>query len=181
MTYNKSRGAVYRHRAYLDAMLNGRKTLSWPSSNPNSLAYKIREALAAAQEYEIFERYHELKHLYRISVNGGWVEAVYLGPEDDPISGLLARKPQRMRIEEASSVQAVVGACIELHERAVELFFPNVIVEDEENLAPLFRWGARHMPPWKIIHHGEEGLTMTRRPDVDKEFIWTPERLKDED
>lgn len=174
MSYNTSKGVIKRSQAYLDAMLEARRTHSWPADHPFQLAYKIREAMYAVQKYSEYARYHDLREFFRIRPGTGWVEAQYIGP---PIGGITTYTPQSMQVSEATDIRHVVGACIKFGVKADELVFPNAQL-NVEDLKMLYKWSHKeeHGPIWHIIFH-DPGVTMTRRHGVDKLFIWTPEEV----
>lgn len=179
MTYNTSKAVVYRNIRYLDDMLSARQTLTWPVSVPKELAYRIRESLYAARQHEEFLRFHILYDWYRVRTKPGYVEVEYIGPPTEITSEsggstphtVFAPKP--MVVPEADSVEAIVGACIKLKVRADELNFPSVHLTYDE-LYVLFRWGSTEVPPWKLINHDEQGITLTRRKNVEEAFLWQP-------
>lgn len=169
MPYNTSRAVVTRNKRFLDDMLEGKRTLTWPAENPEQMARKIREALAAVMKYPDLQRYHDLKAFYRLRPGLAWVEAEYIGPP----AGSDTYTPRSMQIPEATTYQHVVGACIKFGAKADELVFPNVHASDKELLA-LYEWGrSEEHVEWKLIFH-DPGVTMTRRRQVDKLFLWRP-------
>lgn len=174
MPYNTSKAVVNRSKAYLDAMLAGRKTLTWPTDKPQKLAYRIREVLYAVRKHAEYEAYHDLPDFYRIRVRQGYVEAEYLGPELNATTPYI---PTTMDIPQVEEVHGVVGACIKFGSKSDEIHFPNAILEDGERLA-LYRWGQGETPKWKLISHEDKGVTMTRRK-VESVFLWEPEEGDD--
>jgi hypothetical protein len=173
MVYNISKGVVHRSQRYLDDMLNAGKTLTWPTRKPSVLAYKIREALFAAQKHPEFTPYHKLKSWYRIHTRSGWVEAEYVGP----ISGSNdVHAPEGMTLSAYRTVEELVGACIKFERKADEIYFPNANLGEEQKEL-LYKWGGG--AGWKLIDHGETGVTMTRKDDVEELFLWKPEDKND--
>lgn len=170
MPYNTSRRVVERNRGYLDAMVNARRTLTWPTTNPEKLAYRVREALAAARKYPEYGLYHELSIFYKIRVMSGWVEAEYIGPAPEQTT---PSSLANMSVEEVEDANGVVGACIKFGSRTDELHFPNAVMEKNE-LHAVYSWGRNNKPRWKLIAHGDKGVTMTRK-DVEEAFLWTPD------
>ncbi len=166
MPYNISKGVVHRGKRYLDDMLEARKTLTWPTHDAKILSYKIREALFAAQKHPEFEPYHCLKSWFRIRDKKGWVEAEYIGPMG-PNSGT---HPEGYTQPDVTEVHAVVGACIKFGGLADEILFPNAVLTDDDKKM-IFVWGQEM--GWKLIDHGEAGVTMTTK-DVDPLYLWKP-------
>lgn len=168
MPYNKSRGSVNRHLRYLEDMAMARRTLTWPAENPEATARKLREAMAAAETFPDFNRFHKLRSFYKIRVQTGFVEAHYIGPvrpEDYKVF-----TPERRVVPEVEDVHGVVGACIQLKAQADELNFPRAVLS-EEDLHALWAWA--HGEKWKLINHDGAGVTLTRRA-VDDIYVWKP-------
>ena len=168
MPYNISKGAVHRSLRYLDDMKENRKTLTWPTHDAKVLSYKIREALYACMKHPEFQAYHHLKAAYRIRNRGGWVEAEYVGM---PESTTGVQAPEGYNQPDITDVQSVVGACINLERLADEILFPNAVMDEGDKFA-LFTWGGGQ--GWKLIDHGEAGVTMTKK-DVEDIFLWKPD------
>ena len=116
---------------YLEDMLTAKRTISWPVSDPELVARRIREALYASRCHEDFRNYHKLKEWFRLRSRPGWVEAEYIGPL---VGATPVYSPGSMTIGEADDVNGVVGACIKLAAKAEELHFPNARLSDEEQL-----------------------------------------------
>ncbi len=179
MPYNISKGVVHRNQRFLDDMLHGKKTLTWPAHDSGILAYKIREALFAAQRHPEFMPYHVLKNWYRIHARLGWVEAEYIGPI---ISEQDVQAPTNLTLGRYTSVEEIVGACIKFVRTADELHFPDAQLSVEDRTM-LYRWGKTNIekgqPDWNLIDHGEGGVTMTRKKGVEEMFLWKPEESND--
>jgi hypothetical protein len=168
--YNTSKACVVRYLRYLQDMAEARTTLTWPASDSEIFARKLREAMAAARHHEEFGYLHDLKDFFRIRPRSGWVEAEYIGP---PEKKSVPRVPDRMEVKEATSAPGVVGACIKFAARANEIHFPNAITSEDDKLA-IYNWGLGEVPQWKLISHDDKGVTMTRKRAVDKTFLWKP-------
>ena len=174
MVYNTSQACVRRHERYLQDMLQAEATLTWPASDAEVFARKLREAMFAAQKHPEYTHFHRLRDLYRIRPMNGWVEAQWLGPP----AAVKASKPTLMRIEEAINAQGVVGACIKFAPKGNEINFPNAVLTEDEKLA-VYAWGMGEVPQWQLISHDNEGVTMTRKP-VDQVFLWKPPEKEDD-
>ncbi|KKL91267.1 hypothetical protein LCGC14_1896350 [marine sediment metagenome] len=172
MVYNISKAVVHRNQRYLDDMLESKSTLTWPTHDAKTLTYKIREALYAAQKHPEFRQYHPLKNWFRIRSRGGggWVEAEYIGPIQNSLGDV--HTPEGYVEPDVVDVESIVGSCIKLSHFANEIFFPKANLSNEGRLA-LYRWGKKE--DWKLIDHGPEGVTMTRKRGVDELFLWSPE------
>lgn len=163
-------------RRYLDDMLYGRRTMTWPADDGDRLARRIREAINTAKRYEDFGIYHELGSWYTIHNRKTWVEAEWKGI----ITGTGNREgahivhipePKRVLIEVTTADQ-VVGACIKMGAETEEFHFPNVVMTPNE-LKAVHLWGKDHNG-WKLIYHEDAGITMTRR-QVDEIYLWHPD------
>lgn len=171
MTYNISKSVVVRMKRYLDDMLEAKRNLTWPSERPDSLAYRIREALAAVQHYDDYTRYHDLRHNFQISAQQGYVEAKWIGiggVNDPEATEVLA--PDRIVLDEIESIQGVVGSAVKMEARADEIYYPNVHPTETEKRV-LYDWTKQTR--WKFIDQEDEGITLTRRR-VDDILIWQP-------
>jgi len=173
MPYNKSKACVRRMMPFLAVMKESKQTVTWPVKNGQAkFAYKLREAMDTVTLHPEFEQFHFLKDNYRIHPRSGWVEAEWIGVDAD-IAQIAT--PALLEIPEALDAQGVVGACIKFGIRADELHFPNARLNDNERLA-IYQWGrnAELGPHWKLISHGDRGVTMTRKSGVSEIFLWEP-------
>lgn len=182
--YNTSTKVVRRLERYLQDMDEARRSVEWATSDPDRLAYRIREALAAAREHEDeFPSYAELQHLFQIQSREGKVRARYIGIDqiEDQEPGSTSASPtpsgpERMTVDhELVSATGVVGAALKFKNSSEELFFPNARLSTDE-LTAVWRWTQGN--DWKLIEHEGKGLTLTKG-EVSEALLWTPEEGED--
>lgn len=158
-------------KRYLDDMLESKRNLTWPSERPDSLAYRIREGMAAAQHYDEFTRYHELRANFQISAQKGYVEARWIGAGGwgrEQEEEVLA--PDRLVLDEVTSIQGVVGAAVKMEARADEIYFPKVQPTEAQKKV-LYDWTQGNR--WVFLDQEDQGITLTRRR-VDDMLVWRP-------
>jgi hypothetical protein len=172
MGYNTSRACVHRQLKYLTDMLGSKSNLPWPSKDPVRDAQAIREAMHAALHYPEFSHFHHLCNNWRIRAKERWVLGEYIGP---PADLTITHATPSITVREATDYLGAAGACIRFSLEAEEIHFPNVH-PDKEQLLSLYNWGlvVEDGPPWHLIYHDDEGITMTRREEA-KDFFWKPE------
>lgn len=177
MGYNISRHSVLRHRPQLDQLLETKQSVMFKSPRPERLAYRLRQAVAAASQLEEFSKYAELRVLYkfRVEVEQKAVIAEYQAVSEGEIIGQMSsiKRPGRKVLPEAMSLMDVIGAGLKF-ENEEELHFPNVWLELEER-ERLFKWTSD--TTWSYISHEDAGLTLTKKP-VPEEVKWTPQTEK---
>lgn len=189
MGYNLTIGPPRRMEDYLKKLLHRKETIRFATDDPHSLAYKLREAIAASAEHERFIQYAKLKDMYKFRNQGDHVLAEYqrtfpqervdgkdLAPEldeddDAPEAPEPEPGPSEMEVPEAESLTEVVSFVLERGGQYSELIFPNATL-----MTPHLRrlHGFTKDRDWSIIERGEEGITLTRR-EVPEEITWTPE------
>ena len=164
MSYNLSRASVERMRHYLDVLLEpGSHTFA--AENPSSLAYRLREAMMAAEGVEAFSHYAGLRGKHRIRVRPGKVICEAIGVERALIDG--AYPISSMHVEDAKTLVAVLGAASK-YSSCHELVFPNATLTFE-NRKVLFDWTTDK--EWKFVDHEGAGLTLTKH-EVDADLLW---------
>ena len=168
MPYNTSKAVVHRSRRYLDEMLRAGKSITFPTSDPKRLAYRLREAIYTTTRYKDFTIYHPLHENFRIRPKSGWVEAEYIGP---PTDVSLDAEAAVFTVAEVTSLNEVVGAVIKFGSRIEEIHFPNARLSLAD-LRVIWEWG--HKDGWNLIWHDDLGITITRRQGVSEEFFWSP-------
>lgn len=191
MGYNTTIGPPRRMEAYLKKLLNRKETIRFATDDPHSLAYRLREAIYASQFHEKYEEYYKLRDMYTFRDKGDHVLADYqrvfpveaiegedeapeledIEPEDAPEYRPDDEGPTKMEVPEAESVMEVVNVAINRGEEYRELVFPNATLM-AQHLERLH--GFTESNDWKIISHGEDGVTLTRE-QVPDEITWTPD------
>lgn len=175
MGYNKSYGPIRRMQKYLDALLSSRRTMDFAAQEPAKLAYRLREAIAASEEWDRYEKYTVLKDWYRFECEEGHVRARYqlrVEPIEMKSKASETREVSTMpevTVTEATTVTAVVGAGLKFNSHD-EIRFPNAVLTPEEKLT-LWKWCQTS--GWEIIDHEEAGLTLTRK-DVSEAILFRP-------
>ena len=164
MSYNLSRASVERMRHYLDVLLEpGSHT--FPTDNPSSLSYRLREALMAAEGHDAFAKYAGLRGKHRIRVRPGVVICEAIGR---PVSLVDGSYPiASMHVEEAKNLVSVLGAATK-YSHCHELIFPHANLTTEEK-GKLFEWTKEK--EWQFIDHEGAGLTLTKH-EVDPDLLF---------
>lgn len=165
MSYNLSRASVERMRHYLEVLLEpGSHTFA--DENPSSLAYRLREAIMAAEGNEAFAHYANLRGRHRIRVRPGKIiceaishGAVRLVDGAYPISS--------MHVEDVKDLVAVLGAAAK-YSHCHELIFSNAFLTFADRQV-LFDWTTDK--DWQFIDHEGAGLTLTKH-EVDPDLLW---------
>lgn len=114
--YNLSEKAVERMKAELDLLISG-KELRFPSEEPHTLAYRIREAIAAAKYHKI-KPYADLSYMFTLGPDHVLARPrgqrrLVSGPVEEP----------RATYPDAESEYQVVAECTKA--TLTELHFPN--------------------------------------------------------
>lgn len=158
MAYSRTTRSIARVQPQLNAMIEAKTSIEWPSDEPQKLAFKLREAIAAAKtlamkDQETFGPYAALAARYTIRCKAGKVVA-----EPRELFGVLAVEAMRskMQIETAVSLLEVLGAAIQ--HRADEMVFPNAENWNEEDLIRLHKWTVQNSY-FMIVG---DGITLTK-------------------
>lgn len=170
MSYNISKTGIDKMLHYLDILVESELSeVVFETENPPQLAYRMREAMFAAQNYSDYSQYHGLRQEYRVFVN---VHAVTC--RRGMLKGEHLRQPAReigsIHLAEINLLTGVLGAAIRF-KIAKQLVFPNVKLIHEDKMR-LYEWVATR--DWQYIDHRGEGLTLTKN-EVDEDLLWTPE------
>jgi hypothetical protein len=177
MGYALSRSSVIRNREQLEQLLQMQTTLVFKTANPQRLAYKLREAIAAAQMFEEFSDLASIRHMYKFKARSGEVIALYdyePSTEGQTIEGKrFERKPpvpEKKVVPGVINLVEILVAAIKMMEES-EILFPNAAISEEDK-GKMFEWAVENS--WKFIDHGEGGLTLTRKK-VPEEILWKPQ------
>lgn len=173
MGYNESYGTVRRMKRHLDELFRRQETVDFSSDEPKSLAYKLREAIHAAQFWDQYEHYHQLKEYFQFEVRPDRVRCRFMSPEPVTISDSQGKtrdeETDKMIVNDVDSLMAVIGAAME-HENESEIFFPSAVLLDPDKSR---LHGFAKDSGWKIIDHEEGGVTLTKK-EIPEEIQWTP-------
>jgi hypothetical protein len=157
MAYNRTHKSILRVKSYLDAMVSARSSLEWAADEPQKLAFKLREAIAAARAFTIkdntYAPYASLAARFMIKCLPGKVIA--LPRETFGVQALEALR-SRMTVNGVSSLLEVMGAAIE--HNAEELYFPSAENWPDADILKLYNWATQKS---YFIIVGE-GITLTR-------------------
>jgi len=183
MGYKLTTNPVKRQLHLLEQLAASRETLSIPTTNPRRLAYKIREAIAAAGEHSQYETLHSsISGRFKFREVTGAVIADCVEPDlptigmpiGEPSPSLPPARPEKKTLPDAATLIEVLAGALKFPDES-ELFFPGISLKTTERLK-LYNWAEPK--GWKYIDHsagdGEGGLTLTKR-EVAEEILWTPE------
>ena len=171
MGYSTSIRAVKKMENYLTQMVNSSEKITWVTDDPSQLAYRILNAFHAAkynalnsrkEPVEPYASYARLKSKFTIKTGKGTViaEPTEIIPFEAIKHGL-----NRITIPNLSTHLEVIGAA--LAHKAPEMFFPNVVDEDE--LPLIYVWGSKH---GYYLIPSDDGLTLTQTDPG--ELAWNP-------
>lgn len=189
MGYNLTMHSFRRNKAQLDQMLKHKMTLRFPTSNPKRLAYKLREAIRAAGEFEETRHYFDaLSKTYQFHEHHGYIIAEYVGigePESigEPIEEIPLPKapvqktasqkplqaPPKKTVPDATVIIDVMAVAMSL-EHEEEIYFPNVVVVDSDKIK-IYNW-ANDLG-WKYLDHEDRGITLTKK-EIPDDILWSP-------
>lgn len=161
MGYSRNPKMIERSRTFLDAMLAAKDDIAWNSENSHMLGYYIREALTLAKRFDIAP-YNELKDKFIIKDKGDRVVA-----ELRLRIPVLRHATGKLTLSELTSVQEIVGACIE--HKSEEMYFPNASLS-EDDVKTLHTWTEKNN--YFIISAPGGELTVTRKDPGD--IKWMP-------
>ena len=163
MTYSRSTRSVERVRQILDDMLLIDGERAWPSKNAVQLAYHLREAMTAASHILEFRQYAGLKERFIVRVRNN---EVVIEPRIKSAYEGVKYASSKLSLEDVTEVTEAIGAATK--HKVEELHLPN-FVNDEEELAKLFRW--TELNSLHIISHYGAGITLSRRHPGDLKWI----------
>lgn len=196
MGYYISRHSIVRHVPQLEYLLSASErglSVTFETSHPQRLAYRLRQALKSAEEYPEFTHFRPLSSLYIFKVpDSHTVKAEYQGidsfefvdirpggsgEENDVIRA--ERAPDAPFYDDAAparfdlvvDLMGVMSVVISSEE--AELQFPNVILSPDEK-SRLYSWTQDAEAEWTYIDNGSNGITLTKKP-VPPGVEWTPE------
>ncbi len=166
MGYNLSKGPLVRMERYLQDMSQSRSSLRWITVRPQSLAYKIREAMHGAKHHKEYEHYDKLRHIFKIRESPKCVEAIYIGTEYiEPTA------PTKLEVDmEITLAIGIVGSVIKLGAQTNEIHFTDANLTEEESES-LYKWTS--VNGWTYINHYDGTVTVTQKV-VDPDIIWSP-------
>jgi hypothetical protein len=181
MGYTVSRAVIQRNLEQLEQLLKLKTTLVFKGvSNPQKLAYKLREAINAAKAFEEYQHLAELEFLYKFRVGPNELVAQFElldsspekpGSNSDEKIPAKPKPPEKKTIPDASTLLDLLGFALKFPNEH-EILFPHVDLTSEDKLK-LYEWTRGEGITWRFIDHEEAGVTLTKR-DVPKEVLWKP-------
>jgi hypothetical protein len=176
--YTISRASVVRNLDQLEHLYKLKTTLIFKNvANPQRLAYKLREAIAAAKHYEEFAHLADLDFMYQFRIGVNEVVAQYEVLEKQPTKAQDSqvtpkpKMPEKKTIPDAISLIDVLGFVLKFPKEH-EILFPNAVLEADEKQR-LYEWTQGDSIEWKFIDHEESGVTLTKK-SVPEEVLWAP-------
>lgn len=181
MGFNKSEKAILRVKRYLDDMLSGQHTVSWPSSAPRKLQRMIYDGMHAVEGKKEYNLYWNLRLWYRIRVKDGYVEAEWRGVGIIPsLPGIADDIPrttivpvETREFKDIGTAEGIVGVVISYNHQCNEMYFPDAIELSDHELNTIYIWLSKEHPEWKLINQVDHGVTVTKR-DVNPIYYWHP-------
>lgn len=171
MGYNTSKSSVIRNKAQLERIMKEKRTLLFGHSDPDRLAYKLREALAAAQYHEEYFHIYEAlapfvtfrRHpegVLAVYEDWGKVHLIGKSPEDQPKQPLI--------LNDILELAEVIGALIQ-HAHEEEILFKELPLPDSQ-LKSLYAFSSDQ--GWRIVKKGDDLLLSKNDSHIPNE--WTP-------
>lgn len=180
MSYSRTPRKLNRMRPYLNELRAADAAatdVSWPSHDPQKLAYDLRDCLASTRLFPEFVTFSPLAERYEIRVKPGRVQAHRLVPDSKAPREEEAVKPLTptalLELKDINDLPSLIGAAIHFREQADELTFPLAVL-DTHDKNTLWAWCRASEVGWKMIDHDEAGITLTRR-EVPDDVLFTPE------
>jgi hypothetical protein len=180
MGYNLSRFSVNRNLPQLDVLIRAESDVHFATNDPRLLAYKLREALLASNEFKDLRHYYEkINPNFTFKEESDAVIAEYnptaigipVGEDDIPTSIGLGERTKGT-VESARQLLDVIGSGVEGDkERYREIYFPNAILKPVDQKA---LWDWTETTEWGFIDHQEKGLTLVKG-DEHEPILWRPE------
>ena len=179
MGYNLSRFSVNRNLPQLDLLLKSECDIRFATNDPSKLAYKLREALLSAREFEDLAHYYDRinPHFIFVEESHAVVAKYHYVSTGVPLGEVDVQQdskpaaPKRGTLAEARTLLDVIGGGVEGDEYE-DICFPNVVLspKDQQSL-----WDWAQTTEWEFIDHQEKGLTLTKREGFEG-IVWRPEK-----
>lgn len=185
MGYNLSRSSFERNKPTLEALMHREESLQIPHAQPRRLAYKLREALRAAAEFEDTRKYYDYiwpRFRFREVAGAVLCEYVVESYEETPSDTSAPRSAAsdslsrpRKTLPDITTVIDIIAVALKFSAEP-ELYFPDANLS-LSNLERLYSWTQKSSEEWQIIFHaidGSGGLTLTQKP-IAPELVWAPD------
>jgi len=180
MGYNLSRFSVNRNLPQLDLLLRSTSNIRFETGDPRLLAYKLREALLASNEFSDLKHYYEkINPTFTFKEESDAVVAEYnpvvtgtpARPDDIPEDIGLGKRTKGT-VESARQLLDVIGSGIEGDKEGYEeIHFPNAVLSRVDMKA---LWDWTETTDWGCVDHQEKGLTLTKSKEFEG-ILWRPE------
>jgi len=178
---------------FLRELHDAQTTIDFFTNEPETLAYKLREAMYAAQHHKDFLHVGRLRGKYKfISMEakvraqwmqiekpqlrfldrpGGKREVVTESPAEASFGGFMSDTLDTVPVPEVRELMGVLAATMKYISANEEVYFPNAKLRESE-LRRLNVWAREQ--GLKIINNDDRGITLTKKK-VDEELVWQPE------
>lgn len=160
MGYTTSTKAVSRMIEELKQLIKSNTNVEWVSTDPRTLAYRIREAIEVGRKRFLagsteFEAVAKLKSKYIIKEYPNRVVAEL---RDGIPLDVLSSRLSVLTIKEVDDAFGIVGACIE--HKGTTILFPDAIGTD---LTMVRNWAAQNN---SIVNEDESGVTVRQESNA---------------
>ncbi len=192
--YNRSLATCLRMEEYLRELHDAQTTLDFFTNQPEVLAYKLREAMYAAQYHKDFLHIGKLRGKYKFLALDAKVRARWMSvdkpqmrfldrpgptgearspdsPEEAQFGDFMSRTLDTVPVPEVRELMGVLAATMKYIPANEEVYFPNAILRESE-LRRLYVWAKEQ--GLKIINNEDQGVTLTKKK-VDEELVWQPD------
>lgn len=130
MGYSKSKKAVRHIQGYLDRLLEAETDISFPSRNPQRLAFALHNGLYAASFHPDTQRYLVLRKKFMIRYNATMVKCEI----KDDLASLKQDMASNITLDDIVDPLGVIGAAIK--HKADVMTFPDF----DGNVVPIETW-----------------------------------------
>lgn len=161
MAYNLSPHSVIRNKPQLERLLQG-GPVTFYTGDPKRLAYKLREACAAAKALPEFKEFAHLASSYIFKVIPDWV----LAQPTVPTTSIDAKKPSSRSFDDASTTLEVLFIA-QANEGIPTLKFPNA--ELDEGKEGLLEWAE--LEGYTVVEIPSAGVILTTNPEPYEAFL----------
>lgn len=148
MGYSKSKKAVRHVQSYLDRLLEAETDISFPSRNPQKLAYALHNGLYAAAYHPDTQKYLVIKKKFMVRYNANVVKC-----EVKDALESLRQKADNLTLEDIIEPIGVIGAMIK--HKADIMTFPDF----NGNIIPIQNWAGNN---GYNVNQLEEGISLIK-------------------
>ena len=163
MGYRRTVTPILHLLDLLQSLYKNRKDHKLTAEDPKKLRFQLYEAIYASKHHDQYKHFAQLKVMYSFILVGTELHAIFdrskkfIDTAPDKISKYTNSSPF---INARGIVQDLI-ARITLDETTEEAYYSSVSSLPDTELIKLDKWAEDQ--GWSLIHHGEKGITLTKR------------------